>query len=870
MMGNRGGHIEIKLTQEAGTLTFGSQDLKRNCKGILHIKQKRPLGEQTFNKVFTLEKEQQNEEPLDIPEFDPVYITRILLSLHVEHDDVYCFVGINDLTPCLRGETVKNNHANVAFRFENLVERSSTLEPVTDLVNRLESAHEAFQKSISSIVEKRDVRVIGAYSKQFARMCEMLYMPSAIVKQDGGQALLPPPMHFQKHRSYNEEMLETLAGLAVDMTVHQNGNPLRNLGDSRVPPFMLEPQTAYDHCMRAKVLVRYLAILANVVKYESDYNFDIASDKKPAMTDIFGDSVVGMSGDCEDASRVILDVWRSTLDVKANRGEMLYCLKEVQAKYDIYAALCTIRNNADMAHCTTIIVPKQTVDRDHFPFCIVEGTNTIDPFGATRLPDALAKKTLPQYVEYASKWHAELLKKDGHKNLPQSSGGEKFTYVMERPTAPPKMARVCVGDDGGEGGAEGRANHNKSFYGAFMNLVDINGTVFVVGPKDSKQIGSDALELEKGEFDKTAVTYTTEEGIAKEYSETFGFINDFIHFDNDLDIESSKVDDGSKTMVLPVCSFGGQVANSIRGAYRKISINNWHIYVSHVDLEENINQGANAAVSAVSARMVLYDDVMKPFGAAANRPLYPSSDASLCASVAARFQKLTGERLSLKPHVPVGELVRAATGTCMGNQHKGKHHMGERHMGSRHMGEPPMGEPPMDEPPMDEPLMSSRYMSHVSVQTHPISGPGDLIVALQQLKLGEHDKTISGPGDLIVALQQLKMGTNKSYTVNDLRKKLKTKPKETHIEEIEKFLANNVGHPLSTLWEKFKKEAIEKGKQVKDFAHDRLMPYIKMSEEKLEKVLKELENQDNKVRKDNEVRRNALNEILKKKKSDKL
>lgn len=844
MMGNRGGHIEIKLTQEAGTLTFGSQDLKRNCKGILHIKQKRPLGEQTFNKVFTLEKEQQNEEPLDIPEFDPVYITRILLSLHVEHDDVYCFVGINDLTPCLRGETVKNNHANVAFRFENLVERSSTLEPVTDLVNRLESAHEAFQKSISSIVEKRDVRVIGAYSKQFARMCEMLYMPSAIVKQDGGQALLPPPMHFQKHRSYNEEMLETLAGLAVDMTVHQNGNPLRNLGDSRVPPFMLEPQTAYDHCMRAKVLVRYLAILANVVKYESDYNFDIASDKKPAMTDIFGDSVVGMSGDCEDASRVILDVWRSTLDVKANRGEMLYCLKKVQAKYDIYAALCTIRNNADMAHCTTIIVPKQTVDRDHFPFCIVEGTNTIDPFGATRLPDALAKKTLPQYVEYASKMHALLLKKDGDGNyqeiLPQSSGDENFTYVMERPTAPPKMARVCVGDDGGEGGAEGRANHNKSFYGAFMNLVDINGTVFVVGPKDSKQIGSDALELEKGKFDKTAVTYTTEEGIAKEYSETFGFINDFIHFDNDLDIESSKVDDGSKTMVLPVCSFGGQVANSIRGAYRKISINNWHIYVSHVDLEENINQGANAAVSAVSARMVLYDDVMKPFGAAANRPLYPSSDASLCASVAARFQKLTGERLSLKPHVPVGELVRAATGTCMGKRHMGNQHMGKHYMGSRHMGEPPMDKPPMDERSMENNPMSSLYMSHVSVQTHPISGPGDLIMALQQLK----------------------MGTNESYTVNDLRKDLENEPKETHIEKIEKFVANNVNHPLSDLWKKLKQKAIEKGQEVEKFAHKELMPFIKKSKKEIRQFLKKIEDEEKKVERGNEDRRDALNSML--------
>lgn len=122
-------------------------------------------------------------------------------------------------------------------------------------------------------------------------------------------------------------------------------------------------------------------------------------------------------------------------------------------------------------------------------------------------------------------------------------------------------------------------------------------------------------------------------------------------------------------------------------------------------INEDAPTPSQAGAPATSQAMATYRTVMAPFGAAAQRKLYPCSDASLVAAVAARYQKVTGQKLALRPNVDVGTLIRRNNTIPSGYEKK-----------QRVSAQPP-----------------------AAIKAHPLSGcSGNLIQAIQALRIGPH------------------------------------------------------------------------------------------------------------------------------------
>jgi hypothetical protein len=683
-------------------------------------------------------------------------------------------------------------------------------------------------------------------------------------------------MHFLRHLKFEAKLLESLAHLAFISTYAYDGKEKRIEDFENVSKLL-----AVDACFATQVFSRYLALLPNLVKYEYDYDFMFKKDSTRRISDMFGDCLVNFTGDCEDASRLVADIWRATGSVKTE-SPFLKCMKQMQARFDLYCTLCTIQSNANMAHCTCILVPIGG-KKSMFPFAIVEGTNAISPFAATGIPEDLTHDADMPMLKNYERLHGIYMKEgeDQYANfksnmIPISNvyshydygNSKRFSLLSEKPTLF-KMDQTRIG----EKGASGRAESAVGWYGLFhegfkISAVDPEASPepFLFVQPETKLYGVSAREMKNMGFETVSLSFADTEQHKKcirKYkdltswhdSKKMGFEPPIFRAVRDTDskkiveggqdttlqpgtttwelLTQNKSINSSRTDALPIITIfhefnvGKRVPTYFElYQLRSTGINfepRWIEYIAlnlgkekgmtvHVAVhfipisilasldvvesmgdigeiqqaEHDINEDVlavqeNAGLSASQA-MATYRTVMAPFGAAAQRKLYPCSDASLVAAVAARYQQVTGQKLALCPNVDVGTLIRRNNTIPSGYEKKQK----------------VSAQPP------------------AAVKAHPLSGcSGNLIQAIQALRIGPHmdGKDKMQDASSYVFRNQTPEDVHKSISlVEKLHKNsgeyglfFNEDLREDHMKFIQEFANKdeNKNHPITKAWKMY-------------------------------------------------------------------
>ena len=773
------------------------------------------LGNQNLSVIFYIQFSDKTETVIKFINYEnenfnlkkKLQITSFFAQISIkegDEDPFYVNAGIINLTNALDNQkgktTFKSPHVNgdINVFFNTLQSESSDIfnpslfSTAVKLKNasplaiqdaylkELEADSTLYQTYLESILKKYSPRVLGSYDLNFARQVHLFYAPSELSYKDGTQVKLNPCMHFLRHRTFDAKLLESLAHLAFISTYAYDGEEKRIVDFQNVSKL-----SGADACFATQVFSRYLALLPNLVKYEYDYDFVFKKDPTRRISDMFGDCLVNFTGDCEDASRLVADIWRATAEMETG-NPYLKCMKQVQGQFDLYCTLCTIQSNANMAHCTCILVPIGG-QKSAFPFAIVEGTNAISPFAATGIPEELSRKAdmkmLGQYevlhdsIMKNEKTQLEIFKKKMESERYDSTffereqGGDdkknawmkNMFFLSEKPTT--KMSQTIVG----KMNRSGRAESVVSWYGLFHEGFKISAKnpdappePFLFVKKETSTYGVSAEEMKNMDFKAVSLSIANTEQQRKcieHYKELTQWHDSkemvFKKSQKEVELISVKDNEHEKIItVYPQSRNNNEITwtDIIQGNYRlkdserhglpvftvhheykgyasprylssvnqnvlefkndpvlytrlKIVVSdNLTIYAGvHFVPTSRINVDARAP--ATSQAMATYRTVMAPFGAAAQRKLYPCSDASLVAAVAARYQQVTGQKLALRPNVDVGTLVRRSTTKPSEYEKKQK----------------VSAQPP------------------AAVKAHPLSGcSGNLIQAIQALRIGPH------------------------------------------------------------------------------------------------------------------------------------
>ena len=815
-------------------------------------------------------------------------IVAFFLQTSVKNEDSYYVnTGIQNLTSALysneKSTKFTNPHVNGDIKLEfaphipdKSIEKHPALANQDAFLQELEADSTLYQTHLEAVLKKYKPRVLGSYDVAFARQVHLFYAPSELMYKNGTQVKLNPIMHFLQHRTFDVKLLKSLAHLAFISTYAYDG-VAKNIDNFRV----VSSLSGADSCFATQVFSRYLALLPNLVKYEYDYDFILKEYKKGVehrISDMFGDCLINFTGDCEDASRLVADIWRATASVEADDVYLRF-MKGVQAQFDLYCTLCTIQTVSNMAHCTCILIPIGG-KASSFPFAIVEGTNAISPFAATGMPQALAKSADMNMLGEYRLLHEQIMKdeenqletfkkswkygpEDAFKNPYKQfevEGGQvgqsgesnpdidwdpkKLFFLSAKPTLS-KMDQMRVGKKD----ASGRAESSVSWYGLFHEGFKISAKNPNAPPepvlfttRDGNFYGGSAVEMKSKDFETVSLSSGKTEkhkNCIENYKKFIKWHNskkmpfekekDKVVFDvvsrsgvENTSIDKDMWDDykrnkddfklkNSAVFGLPVFTVFHQTDNTkpkfffdelpTSGLARafKLKFKNRLDYVRlKIPLSRNVTIYAgvhfiptsainvNARAPATSQAMATYRTVMAPFGAAAQRKLYPCSDASLVAAVAARYQQVTGQKLALRPNVDVGTLIRRSTTKPSEYDKKQK----------------VSAQPP------------------AAVKAHPLSGcSGNLIQAIQALRIGPHmDGTDKMQDDSSYVFR------NKS--AEDVRKSMDLANKvysdlstrgvviqdhlhDDHMDHIEAFAKKegNEKHPITLAWKTYSHSA---------------------------------------------------------------
>ena len=247
-----------------------------------------------------------------------------------------------------------------------------------------------------------------------------------------------PAAFFHKKWTIEDEVLENLANLALNVTMHYDGRPL--IADVVISG----GRSADDRAMNAVLLSRFLAMYANCQPYLSDVEKRKGGEKYE-IGEWFGDMILNQAGDCEDASRVACQVWYA-LKNYSGKNTLVTALQQISEFYDFYAALCTVLHLDNMAHMTAFLLRKDRKG-DLPPLLIVEGTNMVDPFaGINGAPNSIVMDNA--YVNFCGSMNKVL--------------GSKFLKLIPKP----RQTTITKGGNV----VEGRAGGKKKFYGVVHNV----------------------------------------------------------------------------------------------------------------------------------------------------------------------------------------------------------------------------------------------------------------------------------------------------------------------------------------------------------------------------------------------------------------
>ena len=772
---------------------------------------------QNGNFKFVTYKERLSMNLLDESEVSTENpITSFLVQCFVNTKDTFPVnVGVQDLTSGLATQMAfKNCHENLIFKTEFEIGEPSTLYTIngpteapktliapdqteTDKnFDTFDSYAEIYSQQLQAQLKKYKPRILGAYGIDFAKSVHLYYAPSEFSRTRGEQVRISPLLHFVKHRTFSEGMLKKLAKMAYMLTYTYDGEIKPNIS---VFAGRSASTWGTEHsCFLTNVFARYLALLANMVKYEYDYNFDLKKkDNNPRVTDMFGDCLMGFTGDCEDASRLVADVWRSTSALGRTEDLYLRVMKNMVPLFKFYATLCTIQSSTEMAHCTCILVPKNP--KGDFPFAIVEGTNMISPFAATGRPASLEKKIYKNKIEDFREVHEELMAKPKNteervqkfKKLvsqeAQNQNTSSLFFLAEKPTLISMQARVGLDDK-----EEGRAKAT-GWYGLFHEGFEIIPTKDVPVPvifTKKKFYGVSAEEMMRGDYKTEIIQAPLSDECLSRYRKLTDWrkkVAGLVRWDGDIQFEGLVNDvQVEEEKGLPVLMVEHMQLDPATGFFPEIFHSEKFMTLSNPNSDVNrairasiyyighsINQAADAnqsgsAESRVPVAMSTAASIMAPFGAAAKRPLYPCSDSSMVAAVASEYQRITGEKLKLVPHMPVGDQIEQQLTGCM------KHTSGKAHR-------------------------ARKYRTPTMSKAHPLSGQsGNLIEALMALKIGEPLTEMDAQEKVLhTSVDDVKQTAilNSMLTAETDHQK--------HMESLEFFAKQNDKHPLSPLIKKY-------------------------------------------------------------------
>ena len=601
-----------------------------------------------------------------LPESQDSKLRRVLVNIFQRMEggsNKFINVGIQDLTPGLsdKNALMRNTHLhlNVCLKVDDNVPCAKASKNVNSVLSRLDKAHGnymgALQKALSGRHPQMDSGI--SYTEDFASKAHLFYAPSEFLTKEGDQVAMSPLLHFRQHRTHAPAFLDDLAKLAVAFCADTHGMPLtlEKLQDPETPK-----------ALRSKVFVRYLAMLGNLVTYESDYDFKIrykdCTTKSKQIADLFSDSLMSMTGDCEDASRVVMDVWRSTeqAPMENRHHKALALMKDTQSHYNFYATLCTIRASCNMAHATCMVTPKNTNEKDDYPFSIVEGTNAISfPAGISGVGTALAQFYDDPYTKGALAMAPKAISDEEARISKMIKDG---TVLCARPKSL-LVTQISEGDATPEGQTSAGGGHE--WYGYlnefFQPEFDGSCRAFLGTPKsDPKKYGVTPEQLERGDAVLMPIKTPKESTPHDEYVELVKWKNEWMNFTrcpaHEMKLQM-KVPALPQSPCLPLLSYGEPVEKKSESDCSF----DWLAVLDYVPVEPQEPINGKPKVSA-RIDMGIHSQIMNKFGAAVQgRKLYPSgADASIVAAMAHDYHCKTGSRLILKPHVDIGTIIQQA------------------------------------------------------------------------------------------------------------------------------------------------------------------------------------------------------------------
>jgi len=773
-----------------------------------------------------------------------------------ENGSYYDNIGIQRLTRGLKKNiTFSNHHTDlvVTTLLTGAQMRENTKNLSNSIMNNeqvqledieydlLQAESQQYQRNLSSIIDKLEPALLGCYDKKFAQSVHLFYAPSELLHPGTGeQVRLSPLHHFSEHRVYPKNVLLKLAKMAFDLTYsYENDKTIYRPLDFKDSVKSLQLSSDVRKCYLTNVFTRYLALMANMIKYEYDYNFRLGTRKKTsAISDLFGDSLLSLTGDCEDAGRIVADVWRSTVRLsdadlrsgKENAFLALQIMRNMVSFYNLYTVLCTIQTSNDMAHCTCILVPENS----NFSFAIVEGTNFISPFAATGVPLAIEQFITSSKIASFCNVQKQLMANPEDENATEiafqtllrdvSEGEEEEeeeeeeedegeqnskdnSFILAEQPNCKKRRQAPVSNYG----LEGRASA-KGWYGLFHNafkigklpglegefplpeacvlvkkgtgLYGVAAEDFMTGNVEFRMVPQLGQNTKTTEIYKRFVSWRQKEGSAygvfgfdlgEEEEEEQEEQRNEANFANPYPVlKVTHVDSSAETS-------SSQYLDSPYSPYRSYTFGYKSGDGVHINADIHYLNPINVTVSgqAKTAKMAdVYDKVMAPFGAAAARKMYPCSDASMVSAIAARYQQVTGAKLKLLPHVDIHTLVR---GKAM----------------------PPLIKAPSAiraasrKPPLIKAPSATRAASRKprTVSRHPLAGKsGDLITALQNLNVSTKGKDKNA--DVRALHDALKNTSDKHF------EKIIQYAK-THTDDFAKFVKGRIGDLESATKEKF-------------------------------------------------------------------
>jgi hypothetical protein len=598
-----------------------------------------------------------------------------------------------------------------------------------------EANAEQYSRILNDFLRPLLPRILGKYSSSFAKLVHLFKAPSDFLFSDGRQVNVNPLLHFSKHHVFQNELLEHLAEFAYEttFTIYTEKPSIDTFSNFAPGQVSVEHAVFLTDCFS-----RYLCLLSNLIEYEYDYVFGNKPIKKQTIGDLFSDSLLSFTGDCEDASRINADMWRSTLGYD---GENQYVdlFKKVQLQFRFYCGLCTIKAQGDMAHCTCFILPREKTGK--FPFAIVEGTNMISSFSAAELlqhqligVDYKKLEQMNAMVEFITKGTPgeRVLNGEYVKKIIQSdfNGTIPYTFLFPNPHINLPQARTSGSQNVGQA-------KSKDFFGAFHDVWEIlsDGVKAYIVTYGKKLYGATAKEImESDEVEFSPLPVELPKDIAAEYKRLTSWRNEKQVMNFKIDSKSyfdqSQIDDSSERFPIWLVfrkrdGLQMEDKNGLENRHAdeiikasddvkwraKIAVGDTRIYnleIKHINEVEEVREGSRV--------MALAEKIMAPVGVNAQRKLYPCSDSSEVAAVAARFQEVTGTRLQLKPHVDVATLVHQAIGA------------GEK-------AAPIATAAPVAAHPLGK--KAPPIATTPRVAAHPFDGvPGDILQALAGLKIG--------------------------------------------------------------------------------------------------------------------------------------